>query len=244
MVHADFSQNGASCDECLELAKLHSTAVDFIKTGVPAVFPANLRLFKYPHFMENVNKDKYESNKVLGKIFDICEKKISDNSSHHQQLLLDEDLYTAGSELFLENASNLLREYNEELWQVMRHYGIDNEFEALSGFVLSFSRRASPKGSRGGDAQQRLNSAIHSIKTRFRLIYLREIQDSVESSISDLGDKSLIYSTRAQQIASSWYYCTYHQQCHDGLPPFVSFPWIAFETLCEIKRSSTAKSKK
>ena len=125
----------------------------------------------------------------------------------------------------------------------MRHYGVDNEFEALSGFVLSFSRRASPKGSRGGDAQQRLNSAIHSIKTRFRLIYLREIQDSVEISISDLGEKSLIYSTRAQQIASAWYYCTYRQLCHDGLPPFVSFPWIAFETLCEIKRSSTARKK-
>ena len=201
--------------------------------------------------MENVNKDKYESNKVLGKIFDICEKKISDNRSHHQQLLqLDEDLYTAGSELFLENASNLLREYNEELWQVMRHYGIDNEFEALSGFVLSFSRRASPKGSRGGDTQQRLNSAIHSIKTlifrqcyRFSINLFEGNSRFCRNKHSDLGEKSLIYSTRAQQIASAWYYCTYRQLCHDGLPPFVSFPWIAFETLCEIKRNSTAKKK-
>lgn len=39
LVWADKSEKGAECDECLQLAALHSTAVDFCKSGVPAKFP-------------------------------------------------------------------------------------------------------------------------------------------------------------------------------------------------------------
>lgn len=34
VAHADASPLGAGCDKCLRLAALHSTAVDFAKTGV------------------------------------------------------------------------------------------------------------------------------------------------------------------------------------------------------------------
>ncbi|CAN0067020.1 unnamed protein product, partial [Laminaria digitata] len=39
LVHADKSPFGARSSECLKLAALHSTAVDFGKSGVPAVAP-------------------------------------------------------------------------------------------------------------------------------------------------------------------------------------------------------------
>jgi hypothetical protein len=240
--HADFSDDGASCKECIELAKLHSLAVDFVKTGIPAVFPTNLRLNKYPHFMENARKDKYESIKVLGKIFDICEKKISDERTKCQMYVeVDEDFYVTGSESYLERADQLMCDYNEELWRIMRHFGIYNEFEALTGFALSFSRRASPKGARGGDAQYRLNSAVHELKTHFRSIYFNIIEESAEDKVREGSDSHLIYSIRAQQVASAWYYCAYRQQWDDDVPPLISFPWIAFETLCEIKKNSKNK---
>lgn len=35
---ADKSPIGARCEECFKLAELHSTAVDFCKSGVPAEF--------------------------------------------------------------------------------------------------------------------------------------------------------------------------------------------------------------
>lgn len=39
LVFADLSDDGAKCEPCLQLAALHSKAVDFPKSGVPAVFP-------------------------------------------------------------------------------------------------------------------------------------------------------------------------------------------------------------
>ncbi|CAN0221812.1 unnamed protein product, partial [Laminaria digitata] len=39
LVSADKSPDGAKCQECLQLAALHSIAVDFAKSGVPAEIP-------------------------------------------------------------------------------------------------------------------------------------------------------------------------------------------------------------
>lgn len=39
LVWADSSEEGATCQECLQLAALFSKAVDFPKSGVPAVVP-------------------------------------------------------------------------------------------------------------------------------------------------------------------------------------------------------------
>ena len=39
LVWADLSPIGARCEQCLQLAALHSKAVDFPKSGIPAVFP-------------------------------------------------------------------------------------------------------------------------------------------------------------------------------------------------------------
>lgn len=39
LVWADLSEHGARCEECLKLAALHSKAVDFPKSGVPAEVP-------------------------------------------------------------------------------------------------------------------------------------------------------------------------------------------------------------
>jgi RNA-dependent RNA polymerase len=50
---------------CIELAKLFSIAVDFPKTGVPAVIPHNLHVKEYPDFMEKPDKPTYESYNVI-----------------------------------------------------------------------------------------------------------------------------------------------------------------------------------
>lgn len=42
LAHADLNPDGPGCEECLELARLHSMAVDFPKTGVPAEIPAEM----------------------------------------------------------------------------------------------------------------------------------------------------------------------------------------------------------
>src|SRR5271154_4308064 len=60
----------------LELAALHSKAVDYVKTGQPAEMPKRLRPYKWPHFMEKKFKPKdatYHSHKILGQLYDRVE---------------------------------------------------------------------------------------------------------------------------------------------------------------------------
>ncbi|MCO5610325.1 hypothetical protein L7F22_064561 [Adiantum nelumboides] len=69
VVFADMSPQKACDSKCIQLAKLCSIAVDFPKTGIPAVLPTDLRPQKYPDFMEKSDKPSYKSEKVLGKLF-------------------------------------------------------------------------------------------------------------------------------------------------------------------------------
>ena len=69
VVHADLEPLKARSDKCKELAKLCSIAVDFSKTGVPAVIPNKLRPTEYPDFMEKEDKTTYRSECVIGKLF-------------------------------------------------------------------------------------------------------------------------------------------------------------------------------
>ncbi|TVU15539.1 hypothetical protein EJB05_39064, partial [Eragrostis curvula] len=50
---------------CIELAKLFSVAVDFPKTGVPAVIPHELHVKEYPDFMEKLDKPTYVSKEAM-----------------------------------------------------------------------------------------------------------------------------------------------------------------------------------
>ena len=47
---------GAACEACLELAQLHSDAVDFPKTGRVVELPHRLMSRKHPDFMDNMHK--------------------------------------------------------------------------------------------------------------------------------------------------------------------------------------------
>jgi hypothetical protein len=49
----------------LELAKIHSRAVDALKSGETVTIPAHLFLSEYPHYMRENQEKSYHSNSVL-----------------------------------------------------------------------------------------------------------------------------------------------------------------------------------
>lgn len=69
VVFADSEPLKARSAKCIELAELFSVAVDFPKTGVPAIIPAHLRPRNYPDFMEKEDKITYKSECVIGTLF-------------------------------------------------------------------------------------------------------------------------------------------------------------------------------
>ena len=65
-------EKNAGCDECLQLAGLHSIAVDFPKNGVPAEIPNNLKLGQTPrpHWREIKRLSSFECDSAVGQLYD------------------------------------------------------------------------------------------------------------------------------------------------------------------------------
>ncbi|KAI5364609.1 Putative RNA-dependent RNA polymerase, eukaryotic-type [Septoria linicola] len=135
---ADWLPDGVKEKQCLELAQLHSKAVDYPKTGVPAVMPASLRVQQWPHWCEPKSKAKskvYTSNKVLGKLYNEVKKEPFNAA---WDMPFDERILTAcePSERMLRDAKEVKALYDEAIRRIMNQHGIKTEFEVFTTFIL------------------------------------------------------------------------------------------------------------
>ncbi|RKP06601.1 RNA-dependent RNA polymerase, partial [Thamnocephalis sphaerospora] len=130
---ADGSPNGARHPNCIQLARLHSCAVDFPKTGAPATMPAELRPLRYPDFMEKSDKPTYRSRTVLGEIY---RSTTLDDFSPQMDTCFDERFLVAGYEDYLEDAREVKRDYDATIRDVMRQFEVGTEWEVVSGWVV------------------------------------------------------------------------------------------------------------
>ena len=131
---ADESPQKALDERCLKLAKMHSTAVDFAKTGVSEIIPKDLKPKRYPDFMENKNKETYESTKVIGVLYrQARDFRYQPDSLHAPQLVEPHpQLRTV--------AESLYERYRLELYRVMNIFNVDSEAEVLTGEVAKYSK--------------------------------------------------------------------------------------------------------
>ncbi|CAK3782175.1 RNA-dependent RNA polymerase 1 [Lecanosticta acicola] len=137
---ADDPQNpdGIKGDKCLQLAELHSKAVDFAKTGVPAEVPEDLRTRRWPHWAEPKGKSKhkiYQSRKILGKLYD----EVKREPFHAAwEMPFDQRILSSchASEEMLQGAREIKGLYDEAVRRIMAAHGIRTEFEVWTGFVL------------------------------------------------------------------------------------------------------------
>jgi RNA-dependent RNA polymerase len=136
-----------SSPECVELATLHSVAVDFAKTGVPAELPNYLRPKEWPDFMGKPDHS-YVSNKILGTLF-----RIVDPEPAYKELRQDEieralDLklgqVQVPSEILKLVAHAKATHYDMEIWALLLRYR-PAEAEAFSGVVLRNASRYKEK---------------------------------------------------------------------------------------------------
>lgn len=74
---------GADSPQCYKLAEIHSTAVDFPKSGNHAEIPRELKLpraLPRPHWRERKIRDSYHCSGVLGKLYDNVVNRSSQNA--------------------------------------------------------------------------------------------------------------------------------------------------------------------
>ncbi|KAM3229174.1 hypothetical protein ACQJBY_060217 [Aegilops geniculata] len=224
LVHADRHPMKARSPECLQLAGLHSMAVDFAKSGAPAEMPRSLRPKEYPDFMERWDKPTYISDGALGKLYRAAASRMQSapapSSSAQPSPAFDPDLEVPGFKEFLASAEECYNLYAEKLSTLMVYYGAEHEDEILTGNI------------------------------RNRLLYLKdnkryfEMKDRIVDSVEGLHKEVRGWFTsrpkaEAARRASAWYRVIYHpDHRRPGKKQFWSFPWIVCDELLKIKESN------
>ena len=205
----------------IELAKSQSVAVDCPKTGiVPQVPKKAMELVKdngYPDFMGKKDKNVYISENLLGILYrKACSVAFDKEIKEYIcKFSFDPLLKVDGYEHYEKEANELFEVYRQKMKVIMRRFNLENEQEAAMGRPLSWHPLL--KGNKG-KSENAITTSFKHLQNSFRNIFYQDCKSSDE----------------AMKKASAWYQVAYNR-CNDTHGYFLSFPWVAAETLCEIK---------
>jgi RNA-dependent RNA polymerase len=243
VVHADLSEYGATDKNCLTLAELAATAVDFPKTGKVVSMPPYLKPKMYPDFMGKEEYQSYKSEKILGRLYRQIKDAYDEDVAASSELNLvpgdipyDSDLEVVGASDYISDAWDQKCSYDGQLNGLLSQYKVKREEEVVTGHIWSMPKYSSRKQ---GELKDRLKHSYNSLKKEFRQIF--EKMDLEFEQLED-GEKNKLY----EQKASAWYQVVYHPhwvkkslelQDPDGAGTSVmlSFAWIAADYLARIK---------
>ena len=232
---ADFLSDGVKDPICLELAQLHSTAVDYAKTGVPAHMPNRLRPKQWPHWSQVRNKPKkdiYTSRKVLGRLYDAVQHVGFEPA---WQSPFDDRILSAFklSDDILQAAKEMKEEYDGGVRRIMAKFGIKNEFEVWTTFVMDHNEDI-------GDYKfaEIIGEAVGALKDhQQKLCYEKAGTTDKERDWSKMGPFiAAMYTVTAREVRMVD--AEYNQTKLSGgrwVPlkertvqsmPFMSFPWL------------------
>ena len=227
---ADFLDAGIESEECLRLLHLHSMAVDYPKTGVPAIMPRELERTEWPHFMEKRGKS-YHSNRILGRLFDAV--KLEGFEPCYDQKFDTRILnsMTPTDEL-KQQAAFLKHEYDLALQRIMTQHKIQTEFEVWSTFVMGHS-----KASREYKFHEEIGQLSKTLKEQFHQAIVDVVGGSTFEHLRS-------FAVAAYQLTAEEYETAVEKR-GDNLKteakpqmPFISFPWILADVLGKIASSA------
>ncbi|OTA56830.1 RdRP-domain-containing protein, partial [Hypoxylon sp. EC38] len=235
MAKCDALTEGPKDPQCVELAALHSNAVDYPKTGQEAYLKPSLRPKQYPHFMERPPYKTYHSNKILGKLYDQVAKinfKPQLDGAFDERILRR---YALESKT-LKTVRMIKRQHDKAMRQIMNQYDIGTEFEVWSTFVLS----KPPVGS-GYKRQETMEPVMTNHKERFRTACIK---------MAGSRDPKVLYPVIAAAYLVTWEEAEMasarvrqegrgRELTADDMP-FISFPWIFDYELGRIANSKDA----
>ncbi|KAL6712313.1 hypothetical protein ACN47E_000190 [Coniothyrium glycines] len=249
LAQADFKANGTKDDTCLALANLHSQAVDYPKSGIPAMMDPDLKPAKWPHFMEkrHVSQDKiYRSKKVLGQLYDKVELV---NFKPQWHYTFDTRILTAFNlnKEILTTASEVKIAYDEALKRLMAKHGIRTEFEAWSVFVLQHNHE-----SRDYKFAEEFGRTIGALKAQYKE------ECRIAAGVANVAEWSkmapfiaAMYTVTAQEMEAALKECQASKIVGGReVPvrpedpehmPLISFPWLFVSELGRIATGTDSK---
>lgn len=228
--HLGFADEfGPKSKICLQLAEMHSQAVDFPKTGEPVKWDRRFQPRKWPHFMEK--KNSYRSKKALGRIFD----KVCRQSAGFRPDWVDEfDQRVLGcfklDNGMLKAARKIKSQYDTCVHRILTQHNVGTEFELWTSFAIS-------KPAVGSDykRQEHLGKEYDTLKQPFREI-------CYEAAGGRSGDKidpfvAAVYKVTEEQIKIAFFehnqgpvneggQITGPRKLEARSMPLVTSPWI------------------
>jgi RNA-dependent RNA polymerase len=227
LAYADYMDDGVADQKCLKLAALHSAAVDYNKSGIPAQLTKDLIPRKWPHFMEKKFKPKaaqYVSEKILGQLYDIVERV---DFRPKLEVAFDNRLLDCGiepSDKILEAAAELKASYDADMRRIMAQHEIKTEFEVWSTFVLNHANMSK---------DYTVHEELGRISSALREHYLMECYEKAGGKdFKSLAPLAVaMYKVTSDQMAEA---LAKLKTPADGLRPekadvdlpLISFPWI------------------
>ncbi|CAI9108920.1 OLC1v1008628C2 [Oldenlandia corymbosa var. corymbosa] len=230
LVHADREPDKALSAKCLQLAALHSMAVDFAKTGSPAEMPQFLKPREFPDFMERWDKPMYTSQGVLGILYratlasKIPWKSSFVFSAKFVQDAFDSELVVDGYEDYLEIAGIHKGMYIDKMSTLLTYYEGETEDEILTGNLRHKSAYLQRDNRRYGELKDRILVSSKSLQ--------KEARGWFESHCKTADEH--------KKLASAWYYVTYHPTYCEGSVKCLGFPWIVGDILLAVKSNSSS----
>ena len=226
---ADHSPFGAKDHRCLELAGLHSMAVDYAKSGHPAQMQARLKPRLWPHFMEN-RTVKYHSKTALGKLYDRVE--LVDFVPSYD-LPFDKRILEAYplEDSTLKAAADLKEEYDAATRRIMAQHDIATDFEVWSTLVLHHT-----KEKKDFKFHEEIGQLSVTLKDTFRDRCYAHVGGREYEKIAPFV--AAMYTVTSREIMEARADPLRRSQLNDpGMHkrmPMMSFPWIFSAILGEI----------
>jgi RNA-dependent RNA polymerase len=238
LAQADQLPNGAKNPKCIQLAHLHSKAVDYVKSGHAAEMPKELQPRRWPHFMEKKHKRKdqlYESTTILGQLYNQVERI---NFIPQWKVPFDRRILTAYKfeDAALKKARQLKSKYDVHMRRIMAQQEIKTEFEVWSTFVLSKPRVGSDY--KLGEEMGRISEGL---KEQFRALVI----EYAGKQFSTLGPfVAGMYKVTKEELDCALAECTSSKlvggrevparKMESETMPLISFPWLFENVLTRI----------
>lgn len=222
-------------------------AVDYVKTGQPAIMSQDLKPLKWPHFMEKIGKQQhqiYTSKKVLGQLYDQVERIdfIPAFAAPFDTRILQ--AYTL-DESILQGAREIKEEYDAHMRRIMAQQEIKTEFEVWSTFVLQHSST-----SNSFKYHEQIGEISMALKDHFRLICHERAGGKDHEHIGPFV--AAMYEVTAREVTAAV------EECHrmriaggqekplremtPSTMPLMSFPWLFQDILGKIAKKSTGRN--
>ncbi|CAD0087982.1 unnamed protein product [Aureobasidium vineae] len=243
---ADFegSNKGVAHEKCKRLAQLHSEAVDFNKTGVPAKVDGDLWPKKWPHWMPGkVTSRQYVSREVLGVLFDMVQPQpfVPRLEKPFDRRILDAYVLTNSH---LEKAREFKVGYDQQMHRIMVQHNIKTEFEVWTAFVMHHNREQY-----WYSLAEDLGNVMSSIKTDYQA-QVREylgLADSgymvSEKALDILGPFVAAMYTVTEQEVTQWKeskLVSFNEDPKNA--PLITYPWLFSRELGKIATGQSSPS--